>query len=70
MQLVAVGEVDVDGRAGDAGLGGDLVHGDVGGAALAEEAPRRVHDLVPPEVPDDLLQGVGRASGHGVGAPG
>ena len=64
-ELVAVGEVDVDGRAGDAGLGGDLVHGDLGGAALAEEAARRVDDLVAPEVADDVLQRVGRAAGHG-----
>ena len=63
-ELVAVGEVDVDGRAGDAGLGGDLVHGDVGGAALAEEAARRVDDLVAPEVADDVLQRIGRAPGH------
>ena len=55
-QLVAVGEVDVDGGAGHAGLGGDLVHGDLGGAALAEEAAGHVDDLVPPEVADDLAQ--------------
>ena len=63
-QVVAVGEVDVDGRAGDAGLAGDLVHGDVGGAALAEEPARRVDDLVAPEVADDVLQRVGRAPSH------
>ena len=64
-QLVAVGEVDVDGGAGDAGLGGDLVHGDLGRAALAEEAAGRVEDLVAPEVADDVLQGIGGAPGHG-----
>ena len=64
-QLVAVGEVDVDGGAGHAGLGGDLVHGDLGRAALAEEAAGRVEDLVAPEVADDVLQRVGRAPGHG-----
>ena len=63
-ELVPVGEVDVHGRAGDAGLGGDLVHGDVGGAALAEEAARRVDQLVAPEVADDVLQRVGGAPGH------
>ena len=68
-QVVPVGEVDVDGRAGDAGLAGDLVHGDVGGAALAEEPARRLDDLVAPEVADDLLQRVGRAPGHGCCVP-
>ena len=63
-QLVAVGEVDVDGGAGDAGLGGDLVHGDLGRAALAEEAAGRIEDLVAPEVADDVLQRVGGAPGH------
>ena len=63
-QLVAVGEVDVDGGAGDAGLGGDLVHGDLGRAALAEEAAGRVEDLVAAEVADDVLQRSRRAPGH------
>ncbi len=63
-QLVAVGEVDVDGRAGHPGLGGDLVHGDVGRAPLAEEPAGRVDDLVAAEVPDDLLQLIGRPAGR------
>ena len=63
-ELVPVGEVDVDGRAGDAGLGGDLVHGDVGGAPLAEEPAGRVDELVAPEVADDVLQRIGGAPGH------
>ena len=63
-ELVPVGEVDVHGRAGDAGFGGDLVHGDLGGAPLAEEAAGRVDELVAPEVTDDVLQRIGRAPGH------
>ena len=63
-QLVAVGEVDVEGGPGDAGLGRDLVHGDVGRAVLAEKAAGRIHDLVAAEVADDVLQRIGRAPGH------
>ena len=63
-EVVAVGEVDVHGRAGDAGFGCDLVHRHVGGAALAEEAARRVDQLVAPEVTDDVLERVGGAPGH------
>ena len=63
-EVVPVGEVDVHGRAGDAGLGGDVVHRHVGGAAFAEETARRVDQLVAPEVADDVLQRVGGAPGH------
>ena len=58
-QLVAAGEIDVDGGAGHARLGGDLVHGDLGGAPGPEEVARHVDDLVPPEVADDLAQMLG-----------
>ena len=63
-ELVPVGEIDVDGRARHAGLGGDFVHGDVGGAALTEEPARRVDELVAPEVANDVLEGVRGAPGH------
>ncbi len=58
-QLIPVGEVDVHGGSGHAGFGGDLVHRDIGGAALAEQTPGHRDDLIPPEVPDDLLEVLG-----------
>ena len=62
-QLIPVGEIDVDGGAGHTGFGGDVVHGDVGCAALAEQAPGHGDDLVAPKVPNDLPEVLGRLPG-------
>ncbi len=55
-ELVPIGEVDVDGGSGHPGLGGDVVHRDLGSAPLAEQTTGDVDDLVPAEVPDDLFE--------------
>ena len=63
-QLVPVGEIDVDRRAGDAGFRRDLVHGHLGGTPFAEQAAGDVDDLITAEVTDDLFEVVGRTRSH------